>query len=131
MPPDELGPWLKAQRLRQGLGLRQAARAAKVDASRLSDIERGVDRNSKQPTRPSREVAARLAKAYDLGWDQVAEVAGWQGPREPEDPELAELVATFKPLGTHERQLVLALVRAALMQTQKSDQDSPPPASQA
>lgn len=112
MPEPDLGAWLKAARLRAGLTGRQAALAAGVDHARLLDLERGLDRNTGRPTRPRRETLERLAKAYGLGFDVVAEAAGVSLPVPLQDPDLDELATLYRSLGAGDRRLAVALVRA-------------------
>lgn len=112
MAEANLGAWLKAKRLEAGLNLRQAAIAAGIDHARLMDLERGVDRNTGRPTRPRRETLERLAQAYRLGFDVVAEAAGVALPLPLVEPQLEELLNLYRSLGAGDRLLAVALVRA-------------------
>lgn len=59
VPPAELGPVLRSARLRQGLGVREAARAAGVSHSHLINLEAGR-------RTPSRSVAEALIRVLLL-----------------------------------------------------------------
>lgn len=58
-PPADVGPMLKAARVRADLGLRETARAAQISHPTLYDLERGK-------SCPSRTVASALAAVLEL-----------------------------------------------------------------
>lgn len=65
VPPPELGPALKAARVRAGLGLRQAARAAGITHAYLRDLETGQ-------RCPSSAVVAELLRVLPLENEEAA-----------------------------------------------------------
>lgn len=59
VPPPELGPMLRAARIRAGLGLREAARAIGITHSYLIALEQGS-------RSPSTDTARQLTKVLQL-----------------------------------------------------------------
>lgn len=63
-----LGRCLRAERIEQGLGLREVALAAAVSVPYLSEVERGVKE-------PSSEVLAAVCRALGLGLPELLAAA--------------------------------------------------------
>jgi len=66
-PPEELGPMLRAARQRAGLGVREAARQARLSPGYMAHLEAGS-------RCPSRTVAERLAAVLELDDDEQAQL---------------------------------------------------------
>jgi transcriptional regulator with XRE-family HTH domain len=64
--PRSIGEWLKARRLRKGLTLQATAKAARIDPSALSRLERDLHDDIRVRT------LARLAAALEFSLDEFA-----------------------------------------------------------
>ncbi len=69
IPPPELGPLLRAARLRAGLGLRETARRVEISHPYLLRLESGE-------RCPSQAIADALAEVLDLPAAEAAILAG-------------------------------------------------------
>lgn len=112
MDQNQLGSYLKAKRLERKLSLRAAASAIGVDHMRLSDIERGTNRATGHPTRPSRALTERIAQAYGLPKDYLLDLAGYPRAQPELDDEAGLVLELFRSLDRHHQALAVSILRA-------------------
>src|SRR5690242_7989216 len=84
--PSELGPRLRAIRLRQGIGLRELARRLDLSPSSISQIETGK-------IRPSVRTLYALASEFGVTVDEVL----FDGSTAPPDPSSAAATSGREP----------------------------------
>jgi hypothetical protein len=66
-PAADVGPLLKAERIKRGIGLRQMERALDISRTYLTDLEKGT-----------RRVTSKIASAY---LEQLEKLGGRNGDR--------------------------------------------------
>lgn len=112
MSGNELGSFLRAERTTRRLSLRAAADLIGVDHMRLSDIEKGINRATGNPTRPSAEMLQRIARAYQVPQEHLLELAGLRRIMPDDDDETRLLMAMFGELDRYHRRLIIGIVRS-------------------
>ena len=107
--PHDFGTFVYRQRERLGLTLRDAAKAAGISHSRLSEIEAGIDTHTGKQFRPSYHHVIRLARIYEVSPADLLELAGHQP-----GPELTQeewtLLGSFRSLSPEGRAELMALL---------------------
>lgn len=92
-----LGEVLEQLRTELSLSLREAAQRSGLSYTYIRDIERGYNRSTKAPIKPTPETLQRLAKAYNYSYDELMQMAGYiEGSTESADnidPELLEVLS--------------------------------------
>lgn len=74
---SDIGAYLRAQRLKKGWSLREAAAQIGISYSRLTELERGKSYTTDHPTRAGREIIERIAVAYGLDSQVLLAEAGY------------------------------------------------------
>lgn len=92
-----LGEVLEKLRIDLSLSLREAAKRSGLSYTYIRDIERGYNRSTKAPIKPTPETLQRLAKAYNYSYDELMQTAGYiedtPEPADNVDPELLEVLS--------------------------------------
>lgn len=90
------------EELRGKMSLREAAAKSGLSYTYIRDIERGYNRSTKAPIKPSPETLQRLAKAYNYPYEELMKSAGYM-EEAPEaqvddiDPELLDALRNVSP----------------------------------
>lgn len=122
MALSDFGSYIKGQRKALGWTLRQAAAHIGVSSSRLAEIERGKSYHTDHATRPTRELAERIAQAYDLPMDIVLAEAGFPLRSTPDlTPESTRLLAMFETLPPEKRHIVLGILHVFVESEGRTD----------
>jgi transcriptional regulator with XRE-family HTH domain len=79
---NNLGQLLES--LRGKMSLREVANVSGLSHTYIRDVERGINRSTKAPVKPSPDTLRRLAEAYKYSYAELMKVAGYLG-EETED----------------------------------------------
>lgn len=106
---DEFGVFIFHERQKRGWTLREAAKAAGISHSRLSELEAGFDTHTHKAFKPGYVQVIRLARAYDLPPEDLLALAGHR-PGSELAPVEWRLVGAYRRLPSAEREELLALM---------------------
>ena len=110
---EDLGPYLKAEREAQGLGLREAARRIGISHTRLTEIEKSRSYSTQDSTKPSRETLKKIAACYCLSEAVLLALAGYGGADLATLPaDQSEVLALYDGLSPERKLLAIATLRA-------------------
>ena len=111
----EVGTYLFKRRSEKGWSLREASKRLDISPSRLSEIEKGISKNTNKTTLPSRETIEKLAQGYKIPEDLLLKKAGFLPKMEEEKihatDELLELMQLVASMGVKKQQIVLAVAK--------------------
>lgn len=108
LPSVGVGPYLREQRLRAELSLRQLADLAGVSNPYLSQIERGL-------RKPSAEVLQQLARALHISSEALYVQAGILD-QEHRTPSVTDAILADQDLSRRQRRVLLELYRTFLVE---------------
>lgn len=109
---SDFGAFIKAQRRARGWTIREAAGRIGISSSRLAELERGKSYHTDHVTKPSRELAERIAHGFGLPPSEVLAEAGLHIPAAaPLSEDAARLIALFEGLPPDRKALALEMMR--------------------
>lgn len=117
LPSVGVGPYLREQRLRAELSLRQLADLAGVSNPYLSQVERGL-------RKPSADVLQQLARALHISSEALYVRAGILD-QERRTPSVADAILADQDLSRRQRRVLLELYRTFLIENADPQDDAP------
>lgn len=117
LPTAGVGPYLREQRLRAQLSLRQLAELAGVSNPYLSQVERGL-------RKPSAEVLQQLARALSISSEALYVQAGILDHKRSV-PSVTDAILADQDLSRRQRRVLLELYRTFLVENSENDGHAP------
>jgi transcriptional regulator with XRE-family HTH domain len=109
------GEWLREQRTKRALSMRELAALAEVSSVYISRLEANPE------STPSREVVARIAHALNASPAEAYLAAGYAPPQEGQVPEqTARLVHRFEQLPEESKMILLDVLESLYANASRS-----------
>lgn len=113
-PEQRFGAFLQRLRKERQWTLRRASQAIEISHARLAELEAGVSRSTRHPTRPTREMVLRIAHAYKVSTDMLLAEAGYAVERPGLRDDEVLLLDLYNQLDGSHRAMAARVLRAML-----------------